>query len=344
MDSTRGLVCKCEIYWSTSNSTKEFAKISDFTLCGNGYSGLHFDLLPLSGAIMGGLSMSAKHEEIDMAIRCRVLLAEDNHVNQEVGRAMLESFGCRVDVAENGCEVLHLLESTIYDLIFMDCQMPSMDGCEATRKIRQNQNPKVAGIPVVALTAHVMDGDRERCLAVGMDDYLGKPFRLQQLSEILERWTNRGRNADGKSGGPDENELSGPVALAEEAVAPVDQIRNPVCVERGVLENIRSIFGASGHEMLMNLIRIFIDDSPALLDKMSNALQTRDAVAMAKAAHALKSSSANLGAVSLAGFCRMVEDIARTDSTGSTESIIAQIQAEYVRVKKALEGELQRGI
>jgi two-component system, sensor histidine kinase and response regulator len=279
-----------------------------------------------------------------MAFKCHVLLAEDNHVNQEVGRAMLESFGCRVDVAGNGCEVLTLLESTCYDLIFMDCQMPSMDGYEATKRIRRNDNPEVAKLPVVALTAHVMDGDRERCLAAGMDDYLSKPFRLKELSEILERWAGPGRMVPGESRGAEDNEFPESVSAARSTVPQTDQIRNSVCIERGVLENIRSIFGASAHEMLKTLIQIYISDSPALLVEMSKALQDRDSVTMAKAAHALRSSSANLGAVGLAGFCRIVEDIARTDSTEGTESAIAQIQTEYERVKEALEGELQRGI
>ena len=248
-----------------------------------------------------------------------VLLAEDNQVNQAVGRAMLESLGCMVDVASDGREVLKLLESASYDLILMDCQMPSMDGWEATRRIRENKNPKLARIPVIALTAHVKDGDREQCLAVGMDDYLSKPFRLYELSEIVDRWSDRGKTPDEEPGNSDDKESRGPLAAVSDTGA--DQIGSPASIDRIVLENIKSMFGAGGQNMLAQIIRIYISDSPALLDGMSKALRDRDSERMSKAAHALKSSSANLGAVVLAGLCRMVEDIARLGSTEGTESI-----------------------
>lgn len=118
-----------------------------------------------------------------------VLLVEDNPVNQEVGRTMMEAFGCHVDVASNGHEVLDRIESARYDIVFMDCQMPVMDGLEATRLIRQREKqqgkPKVT---IVAITAHVTDEDRSRCLDAGMDDYLGKPFRMQDLSHMMQKW------------------------------------------------------------------------------------------------------------------------------------------------------------
>jgi two-component system, sensor histidine kinase and response regulator len=120
-----------------------------------------------------------------------VLLAEDNPINQEVVREMLESFGCRVDVVKNGREAIEALASSTYDLVFMDCQMPTMDGYEATRSIRQRETTQIedrARIPIIALTGLAMEGDREQCLGAGMDDYLCKPIRLEQLQAILTRW------------------------------------------------------------------------------------------------------------------------------------------------------------
>lgn len=277
-----------------------------------------------------------------MAAGRYVLLAEDNQVNQEVGRAMLESLGCRVDVAGNGREALSLLESTSYDLILMDCQMPLMNGWEATMEIRKNGNPNKAGVPVVALTAHIKDGDREQCLAAGMDDYLSKPFRLRELSDIVERWAGRGSTFDGGAGNPDTKESPGTSAAAPDT--PTDQMDITGCIDCGVLENLKSIFGAGGRDMLAGVIRIYISDSPALLDRMSKALQNRDSEDMFEAAHALKSSSANLGAIGLAGLCRTLEDIARMGATEGNESIIVQIQAEYERVRAALEKEHERGV
>jgi two-component system, sensor histidine kinase and response regulator len=124
----------------------------------------------------------------------RVLLAEDNPINQEVVREMLENFGFKVDVAQNGREAVDALSSAAYDLILMDCQMPDMDGYQATETIRRREGAGLGGqsrIPIIALTGLAMEGDRERCLAAGMDDYLSKPFKLQQLQEILDRWLPR---------------------------------------------------------------------------------------------------------------------------------------------------------
>ena len=121
-----------------------------------------------------------------------VLLVEDNHTNQDVGRAMLEALGCRVDVASNGYEVLDRLGSARYDIIFMDCQMPLMDGLEATRSVRERENRQgCLKAVIVALTADGSDEDRLRCLDAGMDDHMSKPFRMQDLSDMIEKWCGR---------------------------------------------------------------------------------------------------------------------------------------------------------
>jgi CheY-like chemotaxis protein len=127
---------------------------------------------------------------------CRVLLAEDNAVNQRVAVRMLERLGCRVDVAGNGLEALDLAGRLPYDIIFLDCQMPELDGYGAARAIREREagRPRV---PIIALTANAMDGDREECLAAGMDDYLSKPVVMASLASTLRRYTE-----DGRKGGP----------------------------------------------------------------------------------------------------------------------------------------------
>jgi len=120
---------------------------------------------------------------------CRVLLAEDNITNQIVAEGMLELFGCRVDLAVNGKEACQAVKDHKYDIILMDCQMPELDGYSATGKIREFEKQTGASrTPIVALTAHAMGGDRERCLAAGMDDYLSKPLHPNQLQDVLEKW------------------------------------------------------------------------------------------------------------------------------------------------------------
>jgi CheY-like chemotaxis protein len=140
----------------------------------------------------------------------RILLVEDNPVNREVACGMLETFDYRIDTAENGREAVALLQTTEYALVFMDCQMPEMDGLTATRLIRERESKEakptrgdvgrsIRHVPIVALTAHAMQGDRELCLAAGMDDYLTKPFSLSQLEYMLARWVPK-RVASGAEG------------------------------------------------------------------------------------------------------------------------------------------------
>ncbi|MCE5335365.1 MAG: response regulator [Desulfobacteraceae bacterium] len=258
-----------------------------------------------------------------------ILLAEDNPVNQEVGRAMLESFGCCVDVASNGSEVLHLLANEKkYDVIFMDCEMPVMDGFQATRKIREKERGQESKVPVIALTAHIMDDDRNRCLRAGMDDYLSKPFRLQELSQMLRRWTEErgfdtalGKASDLRVGGDGEFE----------------------CLDRSSLDNISSLRGVDGAKMLATVIGIYLSDAPVLLEDLRTAYVNGDAKNLARVAHALKSCSSNLGAVALAETCKDLERIASQKPMKGAEFLLSRILEQFRRVKEALERELMRG-
>jgi CheY-like chemotaxis protein len=144
------------------------------------------------------MSESSDGDKANAFLGARVLLAEDQPVNQEVARCMVESFGCRVEVASNGQEALDALSKTPYDLVLMDCQMPELDGYAATRIFRERETEKaknqsgqaqaIRHTPIIAMTAHAMQGDREQCIASGMDDYLSKPFNRDRLFALLKRW------------------------------------------------------------------------------------------------------------------------------------------------------------
>ena len=262
-----------------------------------------------------------------------VLLVDDNPVNQEVGRTMMEAFGCRVDVASDGHEVLDRMESNTYDIVFMDCEMPVMDGLEATRLIRQRE--KQQGRPkatIVALTAHAADEDRSRCLCAGMDDYLGKPFRMHDLSRMMEKWRVRICALDSAASSQGFQSDSGlPENVAENYL------------DRTSLNNIRSL-GPNGPRMLSTVIAIYLHDCPILLDRLSETFNMADVECVGKTAHALKSSSAGLGATALALMCEQVEYIARADSLDGAATLISNIRLEYEKVQIALKLEMQKGI
>ena len=263
-----------------------------------------------------------------MALNSCVLLVEDNVVNQEVGCAMMEAFGCRVDVASNGYEAIDRIEAGIYDVVFMDCEMPLMDGFEATRIIREREKNGCGRTTIVALTAHDSEADRLRCFEAGMDDHLSKPFLMRELSGMLEKWSSKNTAQDS---------TAGTGVPQPESVTP--EIVNQDHLDRKSLDKIKSL-GPNGPKMLAAVISIYLNDSPVLIERLSESLNAGDADGVAQAAHALKSASANLGAMSLAEICRQVEDIARLNSVQGCDSLISLIRLEYGKTKEALSGEI----
>ena len=141
---------------------------------------------------------ASRPNAVTTGLRAKVLVAEDNMVNQEVARAMLRDLGCEIRLADNGREALNALRSQAFDIVFMDCQMPEMDGFEAVRRFRsaaQADFETALDTPIIALTANALAGDQERCIAAGFDEYLPKPFKQQQIEALLARWTRRSGKA-----------------------------------------------------------------------------------------------------------------------------------------------------
>lgn len=279
-----------------------------------------------------------------MPHKCRVLLAEDNPVNQDVGRAMLETFGCHVDVAENGIEAVRLLGLNSYDLVFMDCQMPKMNGWEAALQIRKAEKTSPGRTPIVALTAYSMDQEREKCRAAGMDDFLGKPFGLRELSEVLKRWVKLDQNGDVLETNPAEAPLDSPEPRESQvSLVPGDEQREPTCLDPSVLDNLGSAFGSNSPNILSMVANLYFSNSPTLLEELRVAMNKTDIRGIGEAAHTLRSTSASLGANVLADLCRRVEERSRQGITGNMEELIQQIETEYLKVRAALREILRSG-
>jgi len=273
--------------------------------------------------------------EGNMNFSSRVLLVEDGPINQEVGRAMLENFGCRVEIASNGLEALRLIEFDRFDLILMDCQMPEMDGWEATRKIRECEKGQQHRTPVIAMTAYTLDEEMQRCRDAGMDDYLAKPFSLRDLSGILTRWLVPAEKNDSDHGGQIRTAVPGAELVS------IDNATPSIDVE--VLKNLRQILGHAGTSTLQSIIEIYLTDSASLVEDLRRSLQSEAPESLGIAAHTLKSSSANLGANVLAGLCREAEALARSKSTLGAVKLVGRIEEEYAKVQHALRAFLKKG-
>ncbi|MDD5298260.1 MAG: response regulator [Rhodocyclaceae bacterium] len=246
------------------------------------------------------------------AMAGRLLLVEDVQVNQMVARGMLNRLGLEPDIAADGKEALERLAEKKYDVVLMDVQMPEMDGFEATRRWRAIEEAAGPGhVAIIAMTAHAMGGDRERCLDVGMDDYIAKPIRFSDLREKLERWL-----PSAAAGGQ-------VVAAAPEAETDWNEV-----LDRDAIAQLASAFD-DAPEVLTGLIRDYLADVPLRLSAMKAAWQANDPKALAFAAHALKSQSATLGAAALADLCRKLEQLGNEGRTDRAESLLEAAERAF---------------
>jgi CheY-like chemotaxis protein len=247
----------------------------------------------------------------------RILVAEDNMVNQKVIFSILERIGYRADMAGNGLEVLEALMRQVYDVVLMDVQMPDMDGLTATRIIRQ-QWPFAQQPHIIAMTANALRGDREKCLAAGMNDYISKPIQVQELTAAL---------GHSHALGPKEPPPT------PESPAPAVDLR--------VLTEFKIMMEDDGPRMACELISIYLQDTPTLLAALQANLVQHDAPSFQRMAHTLKSSSAQMGAKRLAQLCLELEELGEAQSLAQAPALLTQAIAEYDRVKTMLEAERQ---
>lgn len=253
----------------------------------------------------------------------KILLTEDNPINQEVALGMLESLGCEVEIAENGSEAVDALASKQFDLVLMDCQMPVMDGFEATRTIRSQSCQQ--NIPVVALTANALEGDRELCIASGMDDYLKKPVNQHELQGTIEKWLHQ-KSTDTK------NPISSPTPSPE-----VPETMNFDFDEKA-LDAIKVLQRPGRPDILGKIINMYLDKTPELIADIEGGIAANDAARVKMAAHTLKSSSAYLGATTLADQCNRLETKAAnedlSDSSENVDNINTGFQELCEKIKK----------
>ncbi len=236
----------------------------------------------------------------------RVLVAEDNEVNQLVIETMLAKRGFAVDLAGDGAEALAMLAHGDYSAVFMDCQMPNLDGYAATGRIRASEEAG-ARLPVIAMTAHAMKGDRERCLDAGMDDYLSKPLRPEALDEVLERWL--GLAPDGA-----------PAAAAQEAAI------------EGLIDEARMrTFRDDYPDIVDQLLDLFLSSTPPLLDELRVAAEVDDRDELKRAAHKLKGSCQNIGATFMTTLCQSIEA-----ADGDALDTVAQLSEALASTETAI--------
>jgi len=286
-------------------------------------------------------------EEAKVQTQVHILLAEDNVINQKVAVRMLQKIGYRVDAVENGQEAIEAVGRTSYDLVLMDCQMPEMDGLQATSKIREqekgksekakvhaknspdalpltpHENPRV---PIIALTANALPGDRETCLEAGMDDFLSKPVGIEELGTMITKWLPH----------PEPSHM---VDYPITEKTRKESTTLPPCLDETILENLKTLGGEDDPEFFITVIDQFLSDLPRHLEGIKQAVEIHDSEALVETAHACKGSSRSIGAILLAETSYTLEVMGREGTMESATAKFEQWLQELERTTLALQQE-----
>ncbi|MBK8726660.1 MAG: response regulator [Holophagaceae bacterium] len=250
-------------------------------------------------------------------IHSRILVADDNPMNLKVARSMLASFGYAPDLAGGGYEALAAMERSTYDLVFLDCNMPGLDGFAVTREVRAREG-EGRHTPIIALTASALGGTREKCLAMGMDGYLSKPLRPDVLKGVLDHWLGHGE-------------------APPEAVAAPESAPEPTTLDARTLEGLRSLDPTGRDGWVKDLVRDYLEDGPKRLAGVREALATRDRDLAARHLHNLKSNSATLGAKQLSDLCLELELQAEGGDFGAIADHLEALEAAWDQARRALD-------
>ena len=249
--------------------------------------------------------------------RYKILVAEDNPVNQRVAVRMLAKLGYAVDLASDGVEALELLFRSSYDAVLMDCQMPELDGYETTAEIRQReQEQRDTHVPIIAMTANALQGDRERAIEAGMDDYLSKPVQAGQLDEVLRRWIQRPKPAS-SNGSDGSSPAPGPLDLA-------------------VLEGLRDLQEDGEPDLLAELAEMFLEDAASRITSLKEAVERDDVEAVEEIAHSLKGSCGNMGVREMHRLSSDLQDAGASGDLSGARPLIRRLQEELERARPVL--------
>ncbi|VXD15284.1 response regulator [Planktothrix paucivesiculata] len=285
----------------------------------------------------------------------KILLAEDHVVNQKVAIQMLQRLGYRADIAGNGLEVLEALNRQYYDVILMDVQMPLMDGLETSRRICEEYADRPHKPWIIAMTANAMQGDREMCLAAGMNDYITKPVRREELALAISQCQPI-ENGNGHQTLEDLSDFgsNGHSNLSSESLANSNgNIPESSAIDPQVLENLRE-YDDEDDPFVNTLIQDYLADTPQKIAQIQTAIKTQDIQGLKEASHTLKSSSAQLGALSFSELCKELEYMGRAGMaaengaslecfiSGKAATGLSKMEIEWLRVKATLEQELSK--
>jgi len=266
-----------------------------------------------------GQASREKKVTVDSTVKVRILVAEDNIVNQKVALKQLQSLGYAADIVPNGREAIEAVKNHSYDVVLMDCQMPIADGFEATATIRQHEG-EAKHMIIIAMTAHALEGEREKCLAAGMDDYISKPVKIDILGEMLKKWLAR-----------DAENLE--EAQAEKLATTIN-MDNFESVDTAVLGGFKDLQQPDESDIVTELIDLFLEDAEKRMTVLKQSADGDDVKMISTQAHAIKGSSGNIGAVKIAMLSNLLEE--KTIDISRARLIISELEAEFEKVARIL--------
>ncbi|MBN1844704.1 MAG: response regulator [Sedimentisphaerales bacterium] len=261
---------------------------------------------------------------------------EDHPVNQIVAKRMIAMLGCQVELADNGRQAVDILQDQPFDLVFMDCQMPEMDGYEATARIRRFKS-REANIPIIAMTAHAMPGDREKCLNAGMDDYISKPLLKNALIPVMQRWARLDASDAGR---PDDPAAESPEPTPEPQAKTEMKTESTATDEYIIFDPRQALRALDGDiDVLRDIAELFLESTMEDLSALAQALGANETDSASRLAHKIKGAAANLGAESVRAAARELELAAKAQQQDRLAQLMQTVESEFQQLRTYLKSD-----